>query len=438
MRLVWGAGMLILATATPYAAEVSIPTSLKAGTAADVVVPIVVDPAIGVETMSLAFSYDAGVLVPSGAYLTAATDGFTLAADFATPGSAVLELSGTVPLSTAGPEEVVWVVFEVIGPDGSTPDLVWTTAELNGGAIETTTSDGRVNVVAAPTVIEMPDGVQGIAGGSLMIPIQTNDATGAESFDLIARFNPNVIVPTNVSKTSLTQSMSLNFFLGIPGEARISLFAIHAISGGGPIVQIDFDLVGEFGDRTPLDVSRATANEGVLPTTIDDGLIELCDPSDPDNDGFSGCAGDCDNGNPDVNPGEIEICDGVDNDCDGNSDNAVAPVDLAALGLGRDENGETLLGWSPVIDADGYDVVRGDIGPLVGSGGDFASAVELCLADDHAATSLVDPDIPALGSAVWYAVRATNCGGAASYDSGGPQQFASRDPGIDASPEACP
>jgi len=41
------------------------------------------------------------------------------------------------------------------------------------------------------------------------------------------------------------------------------------------------------------------------------------DNADTDRDGYSVNEGDCDDGNPDVNPGAREDCeDGIDNDCD--------------------------------------------------------------------------------------------------------------------------
>ena len=40
--------------------------------------------------------------------------------------------------------------------------------------------------------------------------------------------------------------------------------------------------------------------------------------ADDDLDGFRGCAGDCDDNDEGVNPGELELCgDGIDQDCSG-------------------------------------------------------------------------------------------------------------------------
>ena len=52
-----------------------------------------------------------------------------------------------------------------------------------------------------------------------------------------------------------------------------------------------------------------------------DGVVPA-DEADADNDGFRGCAGDCDDSSVVSYPGATELCDGEDNDCD-----TVIPVD---------------------------------------------------------------------------------------------------------------
>ena len=61
-------------------------------------------------------------------------------------------------------------------------------------------------------------------------------------------------------------------------------------------------------------------------------------PVDEDGDGWAVDGGDCDDGDPAVNPYQDEVCDGIDNDCDGY-------VDLGAVDATR---------WFLDADADGY------------------------------------------------------------------------------------
>ena len=82
--------------------------------------------------------------------------------------------------------------------------------------------------------------------------------------------------------------------------------------------------------------------------------------------------------------------------------------------------------------------MRGRLSALRSSGGDFTTATDACLDDDLTDTTTDDADTPDPGDGYWYLVRATSCGGAASFDSGAPSQVASRDAGIQASPYACP
>ncbi len=94
------------------------------------------------------------------------------------------------------------------------------------------------------------------------------------------------------------------------------------------------------------------------------------------------------------------------------------------------------LTWTALPNASHYDVVRGGVGALVSSGGDFASATAACVANDLAATTLTYGTTPAAGDAYWFLVRGVSCAGGGSYDDG--TQQGSRDAEIAASPSSCP
>ncbi|MCA9526313.1 MAG: SUMF1/EgtB/PvdO family nonheme iron enzyme, partial [Myxococcales bacterium] len=77
----------------------------------------------------------------------------------------------------------------------------------------------------------------------------------------------------------------------------------------------DGDGVGDFCDNCP-----AVPNPGQADGD-GDGRGDRCDGDvDQDGDGFTGAAGDCDDGDPAVFPGAMERCNGVDDDCDGYPD----------------------------------------------------------------------------------------------------------------------
>ena len=86
-----------------------------------------------------------------------------------------------------------------------------------------------------------------------------------------------------------------------------------------------------------------------------------------------------------------------------------------------------------VFDIEGGTPVHLGSIPVGLSGGDFAAAVEECLADDVVATSVIYADPPEPES-VFFLVRASDCG---TYDSTGQAQVEARDAEIDSAALAC-
>ncbi len=96
------------------------------------------------------------------------------------------------------------------------------------------------------------------------------------------------------------------------------------------------------------------------------------------------------------------------------------------------------LFWTAVGTVTNYDVVRGGLQALHGSGGNFTFATDACLTNDLPFLSADDPSAPPLGDGFWYLVRADVQVGKATYDSIGPSQSGPRDAQINASSLACP
>jgi hypothetical protein len=146
---------------------------------------------------------------------------------------------------------------------------------------------------------------------------------------------------------------------------------------------------------------------------------------------------DCDDANAMRFPGNPEVCDGLDNNCDGLVDNTALPSGSSALTVAK-AGATANLSWSGVAGASSYDATRGVLSRLRTTGGNWASSVDACLANNTLETSVSDPAVPSIGDAWWYLVRGCNCGGGGTYDDGSASQSGPRDGGIAGSGLACP
>lgn len=96
------------------------------------------------------------------------------------------------------------------------------------------------------------------------------------------------------------------------------------------------------------------------------------------------------------------------------------------------------LDWLVSLNATSYDIVRGDLGTLHATGGDFTAATLECLANNLAATQLSHAVDPAPGNGFWFLVRGVGTGGPMTWDEPGSSQAGSRDAEINAALMSCP
>ncbi len=115
----------------------------------------------------------------------------------------------------------------------------------------------------------------------------------------------------------------------------------------------------------------------------------------------------------------------------------LAPAAASSISASK-SGSDVVLSWAAVSGASSYDVVRGGLLALRSSGGDFTIATQACAVDNTALTTFSASAAPSPGDGSWFLVRASNCGGAGTYDSGALKQIGSRDAEINASGNSCP
>jgi hypothetical protein len=122
--------------------------------------------------------------------------------------------------------------------------------------------------VPDPITVSLPALMLNPRATTVTVPITAGDLTGRNviAFDFEVRFDPTILRPVVSEPTTKTGTLSGNFVITanpyIPGKLIVSGFGIYPISGQGTLLNLNFDVVGQFRSTSPLTWQSFMFNEG--------------------------------------------------------------------------------------------------------------------------------------------------------------------------------
>ncbi len=126
--------------------------------------------------------------------------------------------------------------------------------------------------------VSIPD-TMAETGASISIPIMVSDLTGLNvlSYDISLTFDQNVLDATGFSRTGtvLESAASDPTVNDLDGQYNLVGAETTALSGGGVLIYINFDVVGNAGDTTTIHFNKMVFNEGSPAVTTTDGKFTV-------------------------------------------------------------------------------------------------------------------------------------------------------------------
>ncbi|MDP2316620.1 MAG: MopE-related protein [Pseudomonadota bacterium] len=215
----------------------------------------------------------------------------------------------TLPTVPAGGTATLTVTYTPVEAGFHLAQLTVTTNE-GRDADHVISVRGQAGTAAAqvwPLVLDFgPVPVGGSGSGSLTLA-NTGDITFSADTTLAPPFSLVTLVPADIAA-------------GSTGRFAIEFSPTDAAEASGTL---EFDLGGV--TTVPLVTLRGNACGTGTPTLYD-----------ADSDGYTACAGDCDDADASAHPGGTEVCDGRDQDCDGTLDEGTSCSDDDGDGVTED------------------------------------------------------------------------------------------------------
>jgi hypothetical protein len=100
--------------------------------------------------------------------------------------------------------------------------------------------------------------------------------------DIVVGYDPTVVSADSASAGEVAQGCLAESNLHQPGLVRVAMAGAQPVVDDGHLLHLVFDVVGELGDTSPLQITVAELNEGGVTTQRQDGGFEVVDLPDYD------------------------------------------------------------------------------------------------------------------------------------------------------------
>jgi len=110
-------------------------------------------------------------------------------------------------------------------------------------------------------------------GGRFIVPVIVDDASGVLSGELTLNYDSALMKPVGASSTYLTKGYSV-FTNPTDGQLRVTFAGTNSLSGGGSLVNLEFETLDDVFSKLPLTLAKVQINEKGI-TTIKSELVRI-------------------------------------------------------------------------------------------------------------------------------------------------------------------
>jgi PKD repeat protein len=103
----------------------------------------------------------------------------------------------------------------------------------------------------------------------------TREQAEVYGVDILVTYDPTVVSAASVSAGDAAQGFQIASNLNQPGLVRVAMASAQPIADDGHLLALVFDVVGELGDTSPLQITAAELNEGGVTAQPQDGSVEV-------------------------------------------------------------------------------------------------------------------------------------------------------------------